>query len=44
MGETLCEEEVALIMKKCWAEDAADRPDFSTLKSKLRHMNKSVMN
>ncbi|XP_044257386.1 atrial natriuretic peptide receptor 2-like [Tribolium madens] len=40
LGEVLCEEEVALMMKKCWSEDAADRPDFSTLKTKLRNINK----
>lgn len=40
IGDTLNEEDVAQIMSKCWAEEAADRPDFSTLKNKLRQINK----
>ncbi|XP_063929420.1 atrial natriuretic peptide receptor 1 isoform X2 [Zophobas morio] len=40
LGEAICEEEVALMMKKCWSEDAADRPDFSSVKSRLKHINK----
>ncbi|RZC36846.1 receptor type guanylyl cyclase-like, partial [Asbolus verrucosus] len=42
LGEAICEEEVAQMMKKCWSEDAADRPDFSSLKSKLKHINKET--
>jgi atrial natriuretic peptide receptor A len=40
LGEALCEEEVAAMMRKCWSEDAADRPDFSSLKNRLKHINK----
>lgn len=35
------EEEVATLMRRCWAEDAADRPDFSALKQTFRKMNKN---
>lgn len=38
--ELSCEEEVANLMKRCWAEDPADRPDFSTLKATIRRLNK----
>ncbi|XP_043247996.1 atrial natriuretic peptide receptor 1-like [Colletes gigas] len=40
IGESSAEEVVATLMKRCWAEDAADRPDFSALKQTLRKMNK----
>ncbi|XP_078038727.1 atrial natriuretic peptide receptor 1 [Augochlora pura] len=33
------EEEVVVLMNRCWAEDAADRPDFSMLKQMIRKMN-----
>ncbi|XP_056646356.1 atrial natriuretic peptide receptor 2 isoform X1 [Diorhabda sublineata] len=37
----LCEEdEVEQLMRKCWAEDSIDRPDFATLKNKLHQLNK----
>lgn len=36
-----CEsEQVAELMRKCWAEDPADRPDFCGLKSHIRKLNK----
>ncbi|XP_072402724.1 atrial natriuretic peptide receptor 1 isoform X1 [Diabrotica undecimpunctata] len=38
--EALCDDEVELLMKKCWAEDSFDRPDFATLKHKLHQLNK----
>ncbi|XP_076650294.1 atrial natriuretic peptide receptor 1 [Halictus rubicundus] len=34
------EEVVSNLMKRCWAEDAADRPDFSALKQTIRKINK----
>ncbi|XP_076630684.1 atrial natriuretic peptide receptor 1 isoform X3 [Colletes latitarsis] len=40
IGESSAEEVVATLMKRCWAEDAADRPDFSALKQTIRKMNK----
>ncbi|XP_044740931.1 atrial natriuretic peptide receptor 1 [Chrysoperla carnea] len=36
----VCKEEVANLMKKCWSEDPADRPDFHTLKTTIRELNK----
>ncbi|XP_063236089.1 atrial natriuretic peptide receptor 1-like [Bacillus rossius redtenbacheri] len=33
------EEEVVQIMRRCWAEEAADRPDFPALKSAIRKLN-----
>ncbi|KAE9531372.1 hypothetical protein AGLY_010578 [Aphis glycines] len=35
-----CDEEVGLLMKRCWTEDPADRPDFTTLKAVIRKLNK----
>ncbi|XP_053977333.1 atrial natriuretic peptide receptor 1-like isoform X1 [Hylaeus volcanicus] len=40
IGESSGEEVVATLMRRCWAEDAADRPDFSALKQTIRKMNK----
>lgn len=40
--ELPCEEEVTSLMKRCWAEDPADRPDFTTLKATIRRLNKWV--
>ncbi|CAH1158530.1 unnamed protein product [Phyllotreta striolata] len=37
----LCEDdEVENLMRRCWAEDSIDRPDFATLKNKLHQLNK----
>lgn len=38
--ELCCDEEVSALMKRCWAEDPADRPDFNTLKATIRKLNK----
>lgn len=38
-----CDDDVARLMKQCWAEDYADRPDFSILKNTIRRMNKLVI-
>ncbi|XP_046686862.1 atrial natriuretic peptide receptor 1 isoform X1 [Homalodisca vitripennis] len=38
--ELSCEEEVTSLMKRCWAEDPADRPDFTSLKATIRRLNK----
>lgn len=40
MTEISCEEEVGNLMKRCWTEDPADRPDFTTLKAAIRKLNK----
>ncbi|KYQ48418.1 Atrial natriuretic peptide receptor 1 [Trachymyrmex zeteki] len=34
------EEEVATLMRRCWAQEAADRPDFPALKQTIRKINK----
>ncbi|KAL6262939.1 hypothetical protein P5V15_005727, partial [Pogonomyrmex californicus] len=34
------EEEVAILMRRCWAQDSADRPDFPALKQTIRKINK----
>ena len=33
-------DELADVIKSCWAEDPSDRPDFPTLKSVIRKLNK----
>lgn len=38
--ELCCDEEVSALMKRCWAEDPADRPDFNSLKTTIRKLNK----
>lgn len=40
IDEGTCDEDVAQLMKRCWAEDAADRPDFSVVKNTIRKLNK----
>ncbi|XP_017765073.1 PREDICTED: atrial natriuretic peptide receptor 1-like isoform X2 [Eufriesea mexicana] len=40
IDESAVEEEVATLMRKCWAQDAADRPDFPALKQTIRKINK----
>nr|XP_012146921.1 PREDICTED: atrial natriuretic peptide receptor 1-like isoform X4 [Megachile rotundata] len=40
IDESMVEEEVATLMKKCWTQDAADRPDFPALKQTIRKINK----
>ncbi|XP_034234224.1 LOW QUALITY PROTEIN: atrial natriuretic peptide receptor 1 [Thrips palmi] len=34
-----CEDEVMNLMRRCWAEDPAERPDFSVLKQTIRKLN-----
>lgn len=38
--EGVGEEEVIAMMKKCWAEECMERPDFQQLKSIIRRLNK----
>ena len=38
-GDT-CSEELANMIKKCWDEEPLNRPDFHTLKSIIRKINK----
>ncbi|XP_076336084.1 atrial natriuretic peptide receptor 1-like isoform X1 [Tachypleus tridentatus] len=40
LEEDLCDEELAFMIKRCWAEDPAERPDFQNLKSIIRKLNK----
>ncbi|XP_074116091.1 atrial natriuretic peptide receptor 1 isoform X4 [Cotesia typhae] len=40
IDEAAVEEEVATLMKRCWAQDSADRPDFPALKQTIRKINK----
>ncbi|KAL3290066.1 hypothetical protein HHI36_023435 [Cryptolaemus montrouzieri] len=35
-----CDDEVAQLMRKCWNEDPADRPNFTNIKNRLKTMNK----
>ncbi|KAL1426580.1 hypothetical protein MTO96_018168 [Rhipicephalus appendiculatus] len=42
LEEDCCSEELAQMIRKCWAEDPAERPDFHTLKPLIRRLNKSV--
>ena len=36
-----CDEEVEnTLMKECWSDEAANRPDFSSLKETIRKLNK----
>ncbi|PNF41806.1 hypothetical protein B7P43_G02602 [Cryptotermes secundus] len=39
VDELTCEEEVVNLMKRCWTEEAADRPDFHALKTAVRKIN-----
>ncbi|XP_044585548.1 atrial natriuretic peptide receptor 1-like isoform X3 [Cotesia glomerata] len=40
IDEAAVEEEVATLMRRCWAHDSADRPDFPALKQTIRKINK----
>ncbi|XP_050546454.1 atrial natriuretic peptide receptor 1 isoform X1 [Daktulosphaira vitifoliae] len=40
VADLSCDEEVGVLMKRCWTEDPADRPDFTTLKAAIRKLNK----
>lgn len=40
IDENACDDDVARLMKQCWAEDPADRPDFTALKNTIRKLNK----
>ncbi|KAK9723098.1 Protein tyrosine and serine/threonine kinase [Popillia japonica] len=42
--ENTCDDEVASLMRRCWAEDSADRPDFTALKNTVRKLNKEYDN
>ncbi|XP_046396086.1 atrial natriuretic peptide receptor 1-like [Ischnura elegans] len=35
-----CEAEVASLMRRCWAEEPQERPDFQALKAAIRRLNK----
>lgn len=42
IDENTCEDEVANLMRRCWAEEPQDRPDFNVLKNTIRKLNKWV--
>ena len=33
-------DELAAVIRRCWAEDPAERPDFQSLKSQIRKLNR----
>ena len=35
-------DELAALIRRCWSEDPNERPDFQTLKSLIRKLNRSV--
>ncbi|KFM57327.1 Atrial natriuretic peptide receptor 1, partial [Stegodyphus mimosarum] len=35
-----CDEGMIQVIKRCWSEDPGERPDFQTLKSVIRKLNK----
>ncbi|XP_013783431.2 atrial natriuretic peptide receptor 1-like, partial [Limulus polyphemus] len=42
LDENLYDDEVIQMIKKCWAEDPMERPDFHLLKSIVRRLSRSV--
>ncbi|KAM7315091.1 atrial natriuretic peptide receptor 1 [Ixodes scapularis] len=40
LEEDCCSEEVAQMIRRCWSEDPAERPDFHSLKPLIRRFNK----
>ncbi|XP_068082292.1 atrial natriuretic peptide receptor 1 [Anabrus simplex] len=42
VDENTCEDEAVVVqlMRRCWAEEPADRPDFHALKSAIRKLNR----
>ncbi|CAB0004470.1 unnamed protein product [Nesidiocoris tenuis] len=39
-SDECCDEELSSLMRRCWAEDPVDRPDFGILKTTIRRLNK----
>ena len=39
-GDGCSSEELVATVKRCWAEDPADRPDFHALKTIIKRINK----
>jgi len=37
-----CSEQLASLVRRCWAEDHNERPDFSGVKTALKRISKSV--
>lgn len=37
------DDELANMVRKCWSEDALERPDFPALKTIIRKINKCVL-
>lgn len=40
IDRTQLNEELVLLMERCWAQDAAERPDFGQIKGFIRRFNK----
>ncbi len=40
VDEEMGDEAVVQMMKRCWMEDPAERPDFPALKATIRRLNK----
>ena len=36
------DEDLINMIRRCWAEDPTDRPDFSTIKGLIKRINKCV--
>ena len=41
-GDGCSSEELVTTVKRCWAEDPAERPDFHALKTIIKRINKYV--
>ncbi|XP_077865379.1 atrial natriuretic peptide receptor 1-like [Saccoglossus kowalevskii] len=39
VDKSTCPEELYPVMEKCWAQDPAERPDFSSLRTTMRKLN-----
>ncbi|XP_076356119.1 atrial natriuretic peptide receptor 1-like isoform X2 [Tachypleus tridentatus] len=40
LEEDMCNKEIEEMIRRCWAEDPTERPDFQALKSVIRKLNK----
>jgi len=38
------DEDLLTMVRRCWAEDPCDRPDFSTVKGMIKRINRYVHN
>jgi atrial natriuretic peptide receptor A len=40
LEENMAEEEILAMIRKCWSEDPNERPDFVSIQSIMRKVNK----